>query len=290
MMSCLRTQKERLHGFLSQAVFLEVFTADEAATLRRAAELGELDIEAFFTEHSERLSAAVWPRFERLHAEAWAAPPAAELRFAAGDRVLMRAPGGAWQPAVVVQRWYREEDWPPAFLAPYQLRLEGEGTDEDLLCYAPVDSDSFVRSPDTPEPPRSWTDPALNLGWSCIPATEAAQFRANGMSALHFSCMRGDPDSVARLLRRPTADNQPGSQNNPLGDSPLHACVQGESVHCAMLCLAAGADPRSRNRRGMTAAQQCGEHYGGLKCEFEQAALVGLLRRFEEAVNAQEAA
>ena len=196
--------------------------------------------------------------------------------------------GGCRLPARVTAHWHREEDWPPAFLAPYQLRLAGVASDEDALLFAPVDSDSFLRAPSKTVPPVGWTDPALLFGYCDWEGRKAAEWRRTGMSGLHFSCLRGDVEAVRALLRRPLAENQPSAQENVFRDSPLHACVQAESLECAMLLLAAGADPCARNAVGRSVLELAQEHVGGLRCEWAHAALLQLLARFLEAVGEGE--
>ena len=205
-------------------------------------------------------------------------------RKVAGAAVVLRI-GGCRAAARVVAHWHREEDWPPAFLAPYQLRLAGVAADEDALLFAPVDSDSFVRPVGKTVLPVGWDDPALLLGYCDWDGRSAREWRRSGMSGLHFSCMRGDAHCVAQLLRRPLAENTPSAAENPFRDSLLHACVQAESLECAMLLLAAGADPTVRNASGRSPLELAVEHVGGLRCEWTHGALVQLLSRFLEVVD-----
>eukprot|EP01062_Namystynia_karyoxenos_P000277 TRINITY_DN10087_c0_g1_i1.p1 TRINITY_DN10087_c0_g1~~TRINITY_DN10087_c0_g1_i1.p1 ORF type:complete len:572 (+),score=182.14 TRINITY_DN10087_c0_g1_i1:89-1717(+) len=64
-------------------------------------------------------------------------------RFTIGDRVSCNV-GKGWRSGVVVALDYREPDWPPGKVAPYQVELdERHGGD---LIYAPADSPHLVRS------------------------------------------------------------------------------------------------------------------------------------------------
>ena len=47
------------------------------------------------------------------------------------------------RPGIVVAHFYREPDWPPNRWAPYQIKL-----DNDVLIYAPIDADVYIRCPD----------------------------------------------------------------------------------------------------------------------------------------------
>lgn len=63
-------------------------------------------------------------------------------------------------------------------------------------------------------------------------------------------------------------------------------------VHCAMLLLAAGHDPRKKDSRGKSATDVAASkaELAGEAATPQQRALVSLLRQFEELVNADEAA
>eukprot|EP00941_MAST-03F_sp_MAST-3F-sp1_P004456 g4456.t1 len=63
------------------------------------------------------------------------------LRFKVGDVVECNASGG-WSRGKVVQLQYREDFMPPAFVAPYQVKL-----DNGDLIYAPMDNDNLIRMP-----------------------------------------------------------------------------------------------------------------------------------------------
>ena len=283
-----RTQQQRLQGLYATARLLEVLSDEDWAALTASVVAGERSDEAVFDDVGRRVAEGLWPFFERVHGSAWASPPEEPLRFTVGASVLVRV-GGAWEPARVTALWHREEDWPPAFLAPYQLHLSGQVGEEALL-FAPVDSDTFVRAPSKVVPPSAWEDPALMFGYADWEGRTAKQWRAAGMSGLHCACLRGDVACVRRLLRRPLSENQPNEQSNKFRDSALHACVQAESLPCAMLVLAAGGDPRLRNAFGKSALELALDHVGGLRCEWEHAALVQLLTRFSEEVEKGEGA
>ena len=76
-------------------------------------------------------------------AEAVPAPNQGSLRFEIGARVECRQdPPGRWNGGTVVGRFYREPEWPPGEVAPYQVQLDDDGP----LIYAPVDSDDCIRA------------------------------------------------------------------------------------------------------------------------------------------------
>lgn len=58
-----------------------------------------------------------------------------------GDQVSAKTTEG-WRPGTVVQVYYREPNWPPGKVAPYQIKLDSGG-----LIYAHVDTDELVRLP-----------------------------------------------------------------------------------------------------------------------------------------------
>ena len=61
------------------------------------------------------------------------------LRFKVGDAVECRHASG-WLKGTVVKHLYREDDSPPGFMAPYQVKL-----DNGTLIYAPVDTEDVIR-------------------------------------------------------------------------------------------------------------------------------------------------
>jgi len=63
------------------------------------------------------------------------------LRFAVGDRVRCRIAPMEWAPGCIVATSYREPDWPPGRVAPYQIEL-----DDSRLIFAPFDDDGLIRS------------------------------------------------------------------------------------------------------------------------------------------------
>ena len=60
------------------------------------------------------------------------------LRFDVGARVECNR--GAWYHGTVVAHYYREVEWPPGQLAPYQVQL-----DDGTLIYVPADEDGYIR-------------------------------------------------------------------------------------------------------------------------------------------------
>ena len=66
------------------------------------------------------------------------------LRFAVGDEVQCNL-GGRSAAGTVVQRCYREAEWPRGYYAAYQVQLHHEEPDGKSLIYAPRDCDSYIR-------------------------------------------------------------------------------------------------------------------------------------------------
>ena len=61
------------------------------------------------------------------------------LRFSVGQRVECRTSGG-WSKGTVVALFYRQPDFPPGFVAPYQVQL-----DKGMLIFAPEDQPALIR-------------------------------------------------------------------------------------------------------------------------------------------------
>eukprot|EP00928_Gymnodinium_smaydae_P038270 TRINITY_DN26428_c1_g2_i1.p1 TRINITY_DN26428_c1_g2~~TRINITY_DN26428_c1_g2_i1.p1 ORF type:complete len:574 (-),score=79.45 TRINITY_DN26428_c1_g2_i1:48-1769(-) len=72
---------------------------------------------------------------------------ATDLRFRAGDRVRCNMGRGGWTPGVVVKLHYREDHWPAAKVAPYQVQL-----DSGDLIFAPSDVSVVIRAEDDEVP------------------------------------------------------------------------------------------------------------------------------------------
>jgi len=64
------------------------------------------------------------------------------LRFQIGDKVMAMT-GEGWTDAVIVAHMYRDQHMQPGAVAPYQMKLEGDGG----LIWAPSDDDRCVRRP-----------------------------------------------------------------------------------------------------------------------------------------------
>lgn len=73
-------------------------------------------------------------------------------------------------------------------------------------------------------------------------------------------------------------------------ETALHMSARYAQVHCAMLLLAAGNDPRIKDSRGKSATDVAAAKVeaAGDKATPQQRALLALLRRFEEVANAED--
>jgi len=199
------------------------------------------------------LDEASWAAF--LHyQDALSKPPDSPLRFQVGDAVRAHVGPDQWCPAVVIGHWWRMPEWPPSFLAPYQLRLaEGE------LIFAAVDADSFIiaASGTPPAEIALEDDPVMALGWP--ERTERLELEQNGYTPLHACCLPGPADEATRalalrsLLRRPLM--HPDHNKNRGAETPLHCAISYQRLECVKLLLAAGANPRAMNGKMQTALQ-----------------------------------
>jgi hypothetical protein len=69
----------------------------------------------------------------------WGVAYGTPLRFAERDEVLAYV--GQWRAGIILQRYYRQDDFPPGRCAAYQIRLH----DATTPIYAPDDTDSYVK-------------------------------------------------------------------------------------------------------------------------------------------------
>mmetsp|Transcript_45940 Transcript_45940/g.103768 ORF Transcript_45940/g.103768 Transcript_45940/m.103768 type:complete len:90 (-) Transcript_45940:57-326(-) len=80
-----------------------------------------------------------------VNLEAWqAGNEFGNLRFGLGARVQCRIgedPVTGWAAGSIVKLMYREENWPPDVVAPYQIQL-----DDERLIFAPHDIDQVIRA------------------------------------------------------------------------------------------------------------------------------------------------
>jgi len=65
------------------------------------------------------------------------------LRFKVGDRVQCNT--GSWSAGTVAKLNYREANWAPSRVAPYQIKL-----DDGRYIFAPMDEDRVIRAYDGP--------------------------------------------------------------------------------------------------------------------------------------------
>lgn len=62
------------------------------------------------------------------------------LRFEVGTKVLCRVGATEWHGGTVLQKWYREQSWPPGAWAPYKIEL-----DDGRNIFAPGDLDQIIK-------------------------------------------------------------------------------------------------------------------------------------------------
>ena len=85
------------------------------------------------------------------------APNQGSLRFEIGARVECRQdPPGRWNGGTVVGRFYREPEWPPGEVAPYQVQLDDDGP-----LSTPPSTRTTASGPSLPARP-----PRRTLGWA----------------------------------------------------------------------------------------------------------------------------
>ena len=226
-------------------------------------------LENIISEGSDQTGDAVWHFYKSIQWE----EPTETLRFEVGSRVKAYF-GGEWVPATVVALWYREVDWPVAFVAPYRMKLDRD----DNMVYAPVDGKSFLIAIDE-TPNLDVVDKEMLLGFGSI--SNCRSWEQAGHTPLHACCfIGGDPNILKRLLRRPMRQYHPDNNINMWRESPLCMAAQYGKLHCAILLLAAGADPRVPNCWGKTPAVVAEENgYDNGKV------LVELLKRREAELN-----
>jgi hypothetical protein len=102
------------------------------------AEVNEVDKEGLLEYFPDEETIALWADGQDAP---W--PPLPDLRFEVGQRVECRVgphPVRGWAAGVVVATFYKEPDWPPGMLAPYQIQL-----DDGRLIFAPQDIDEVIR-------------------------------------------------------------------------------------------------------------------------------------------------
>ena len=203
------------------------------------------------------LDDASWAAFLEYKRQVTSPPTDAPLRFKVGDAVRAHVGPNEWAAASVVGLWWRLPAWPPSFFAPYQLRLETDGS----LIFAAVDADTFVIGASGPPPEESALDhdPQMALGW---PADVAArlEWEQSGYTPLHVCCMPPAGNEVIAmesclrsLLRRPL--QHPDHNRNRGAETPLHTAIRYSRLECVKLLLAAGANPRALNGQMQTALQ-----------------------------------
>ena len=211
---------------------------------------------------------AAWSSFCARAASAWDEPPSGEgsgaggaLRFAVGDRVRASNSHEGYVDAVVTATWYRRPEWPPSFVAAYQLAL-GDGADaesvpEDDRLLAPLDARAFVvgRDEEPPTQAENDADPIFDVGYPEEEGTRSA-WQETGYTNLHLCCMRGitgggGADVLRRLVRRPIHNLQ--TPAGPSRETPLHVAAMYGDEEAVEVLLMAGANPLAVDALGNTA-------------------------------------
>ena len=264
-------------AFFDHALSLDVLTQAELDIITDEIAKGSQTEESAVAAWLDRTNDAAWPFYKSV---TWEKPTEA-LRFAVGDHVQANI-GDQWAPATVVAVWYREPNWPAALVAAYQMKLDRE----DALIFAAVDSVGFVISAGEEIPPYGKIDKAMLLGYGS--KSNMREWEESGYGPLHVCCMmKGDAKSLKRLLRRPLPQCDPDNNYNQHRESPLCMAACYGQLHCAVLLLAAGADPRLPNCWGKTPAQIAREK-GGFSSKWAQEALAGLLERRAAELEAED--
>ena len=202
-----------------------------------------------------------------------------------GAQVQARIGDDKWAAATVVALWWRVEEWPQPKVAPYQMQLE----DGDLI-FAPVDSASFVLAAGESPPRPGKVDEAMMLGYSSKGSMR--EWEEKGYGPLHVSCMmKGDTAVLESLLRRPLPQCDPNNNFNSMRESPLCMAAHYGQLHCAILLLAAGADPRLPNCWGKSAVSIALKEKDRefMSSTWERAALADLLQRRAVELDAEDA-
>lgn len=267
-------------AFFEHALSVKALTEAELDSVTDDIATGCRTEESAISAYLERTQAAVWPFYKSV---TWETPTEA-LRFVVGDRVQARIGDDDWAPGVVVNLWWRHADWPAALVAPYQIKLDGE----DALIFAPVDAKSYVIASGERPPASNKIDKAMMLGYGC--KSSMREWEESGYGPLHVCCMmKGDVESLRQLLRRPLPQCDPDNFHNRYGESPLCMAACYGQLHCAILLLAAGADPRLPNCYGKSPAVIAQERRG-LSSKWAQEALIALLKQRAAELDAEEAA
>ena len=294
-----------LDRLLALARSLDLLTQADIDAIKEDIANGGTTEEAAVAAWKTRTQDAVWPFYKAITWET----PTQTLRFAVGDHV-QACMGDTWAAAIVVAHWWRSPHWPAQCFAPYQMRLvvaesdeDGDGdeprlVDEEHLIFAPADSAYYVVSANVPAPTRQEIDEEMVVGFSGTVRDAEENMREwereSGHGAIHVCCMwKDDTASLRRVLRRPMPECDPNNNGNRFRETPLHMCANYGSLHCAILLLAAGADPRVPNCYGksaVTTAEQKGEVGGGPMSTPEATeALITLLKRRAAELDAEEA-
>lgn len=246
--------EDTIEGLLELCVILGVLSQAESDATAAAIASGSRSKADVARELAPCASAAVWPRFcaERaaLLAE-WAQNPDQPLRFKVGDSVEANVddgprPGSRCR-ATIVALWWRGDEatnnWPPAFVAPYQMRLD-EGPHRGALIFAFEDKDDLIRAYPggaVPSPVPTRPDPHEL-------ARAERSWHEDGYTAIHTAPFILSDDrelavSVVRQLVRVAniAKHCPDEMCNSCRETPLHMAVMYPNIGIVMTLLAAGA-------------------------------------------------
>ena len=276
-----RNEDTPFDRFFAHALSVNALTQAELDTITDDIARGSQTEDGAIAAWLIRTRDAVWPFYKSI---AWETPTE-QLRFAVGAHVQARLGDDEWEAATVVALWYREVDWPVQLVAPYQMKLAGG----DLI-FAPVDSINFVIADNAQPPPFGKVDKAMLLGYGS--KSNMREWEASGYGPLHMCCMmKGNVAALKSLLRRPVPQCNPNNNFNQMRESPLCMAACYGQLHCAILLLAAGADPRLPNcwRKSAVSIAEEKRNDEFMSSKWAHEALFELLSRRAEELDAEDA-
>ena len=279
-----RNEESPFDRFFAHALSVNALTKAELDTITDDIARGSQTEDSAMAAWLTRTRDSVWPFYKSI---AWETPTE-QLRFAVGTHVQARVGDDEWEAATVVALWYREDTWPVHNVAPYQMQLAGG----DLI-FAPFESESFVIAAGAQPPRAGKVDKAMKLGYGST--SHMREWEESGYGPLHACCMmKGDVAALKSLLRRPLPECNPNDNRNRMRESPLCMAATYGLLHCAILLLAAGADPRLPNcwrKSAVSIAEENSKRNGEfmLSSKWAHEALFDLLSRRAEELDAEDA-